>query len=390
MRDVVVVSAVRTPIGTFQGALSSLPAPRLGAVVIAEALKRAKVSPADVSEVIFGEVLSAGVGQAPARQASLHAGLPNTVPCTTINKVCGSGLKAVMLARQAIACGDADVVVAGGMESMSNAPYLLPTARTGMRMGNATAVDSMIHDGLWDPYGNAHMGNFGDQCAKENDFSREAQDNFAKASFERAIAAQKNGWFNDEIVSVEVKDGKATKMIDSDEGPGKYNPEKMSQLKPAFGKDGTVTPANAASINDGAAALVLMSADEAKKRGLTPLCTLLADGTNAKDPAQFTTAPAGSIEKALKKAGKSVADVDLFEINEAFAVVTMVTMKQLGIPHEKTNVVGGAVALGHPIGSSGARILTTLIHQLRRLGGKTGVASLCIGGGEAVAVVVQR
>jgi acetyl-CoA C-acetyltransferase len=390
MRDVVVVSAVRTPIGAFQGALASLPAPRLGAVVIAEALKRANVKPADVSEVIFGEVLTAGVGQAPARQAALAAGLPNTVPCTTVNKVCGSGLKAVMLARQAIACGDADVVVAGGMESMSNAPYLLPTARTGMRMGNATAVDSMIHDGLWDPYGNAHMGNFGDQCARENDFSREAQDAFAKASFERALAAQKNGWFKGEIISVEVKDGKATKMIDADEGPGKFNPEKMSQLKASFSKDGTITPANAASINDGAACLVLMSAEDAKQRGLTPLCTLVSDGTNAKDPAQFTTAPAGAIEKALKKAGKSVADVDLFEINEAFAVVTMVTMKELAIPHDKTNVVGGAVALGHPIGSSGARILTTLIHQLARLDKKVGVASLCIGGGEAVAVLIKR
>ncbi len=390
MRDVVVVSAVRTPIGAFQGALASLTAPKLGSIVIAEALKRANIKPDDVSEVIFGEVLTAGVGQAPARQAALGAGLPNSVPCTTINKVCGSGLKAVMMARQAIACGDADVVVCGGMESMSNAPYLLPTARTGMRMGNAAAVDSMIHDGLWDPYGNAHMGNFGDQCAKENDFTREAQDNFAKASFERALAAQKNGWFKDEIVAVEVKDGKASKMIDADEGPGKYNPEKMPALKAAFGKEGTVTAANAASINDGAAALVLMSADEAKKRGLTPLCTLVADGQNAKEPAQFTTAPAGSIQKALKKAGKSVADVDLFEINEAFAVVSLVTMKELGIPHEKTNVVGGAVSLGHPIGCSGARILTTLIHQLRRTDKKMGVASLCIGGGEAVAVVVSR
>ena len=390
MRDVVIVSAVRTPIGAFQGALSSLTAPKLGSLVIAEALKRAGVEGKDVSEVIMGEVLSAGVGQAPARQAAIGAGLPHSVPCTTINKVCGSGLKAVMLARQAIACGDADVVVAGGMESMSNAPYLLPTARGGMRMGNATAVDSMIHDGLWDPYGNAHMGNFGDQCARENDFTREAQDAFAMASFERANAAIKAGWFKDEIVGVEVKDGKGTKVVDTDEGPGKFNKEKMPGLKPAFGKDGTVTAANAASINDGAAALVLMSADEAKKRGITPLCTIAGDGTHAKSPDQFTTAPAGSIEQALKKAGMSDADVDLFEINEAFAVVSMVTMKQLGIPHEKTNVVGGAVSIGHPIGCSGARILTTLIHQLRRLDQKAGVASLCIGGGEAVAVVVKR
>jgi acetyl-CoA C-acetyltransferase len=390
MRDVVIVSAVRTPIGAFQGALSSLTAPKLGSIVIAEALERAGVAAADVSEVIMGEVLSAGVGQAPARQAALGAGLPNAVPCTTINKVCGSGLKAVMLARQAIACGDADVVVAGGMESMSNAPYLLPTARAGMRMGHATAVDSMIHDGLWDPYGNAHMGNFGDQCARENDFTREAQDAFAMASFERANAAITNGWFKDEIVPVEVKEGKGTRVVDTDEGPGKYNKEKMPGLRPAFSKDGTVTAANAASINDGAAALVLMSADEAKRRGLTPLCTIVGDGTHAKSPDQFTTAPAGSIEKALKKAGMSAADIDLYEINEAFAVVSMVTMKQLGIPHDKTNVVGGAVSIGHPIGCSGARILTTLIHQLRRLDKKTGVASLCIGGGEAVAVVVKR
>ncbi len=390
MRDVVIVSAVRTPIGSFQGVLSSMTAPKLGAIVIAEALKRAGIDGADVSEVIFGEVLTGGVGQAPARQAALGAGLPNSVPCTTVNKVCGSGLKAVMLARQAIACGDADVVVAGGMESMSNAPYLLPTARGGFRMGNATAVDSMIHDGLWDPYGNAHMGNFGDQCARENDFTREAQDAFAMSSFERAQVAQAAGWFKDEIVAVEVKDGKNTKIIDTDEGPGKYNKDKMPGLRPAFGKDGTVTAANAASINDGAAALVLMSADEAKKRGLTPLCTLVADGHNAKSPDQFTTAPAGSISKALKKANLQASDVDLYEINEAFAVVTMVTMKELGIPHDKTNIVGGAVSIGHPIGCSGARILTTLIHQLRRLDQHTGVASLCIGGGEAVAVVVRR
>jgi acetyl-CoA C-acetyltransferase len=390
MRDVVIVSAVRTPVGAFQGALSSLTAPKLGSLVIAEAVKRAGIAAADVSEVVFGEVLTGGVGQAPARQAALGAGLPNSVPCTTVNKVCGSGLKAVMLARQAIACGDADIVVAGGMESMSNAPYLLPTARGGMRMGNATAVDSMIHDGLWDPYGNAHMGNFGDLCAKENDFSREAQDAFAIASFERAQAAQKAGWFATEIVGVEVKDGKATKIVDSDEGPAKFNKEKMPQLKPAFGKDGTITAANAASINDGAAALVLMSADEAKKRGLTVLATIVADGQHAKEPAQFTTAPAGSITKALKKANLAVSDVDLFEINEAFAVVSMVTMKELGIPHDKTNVVGGAVSIGHPIGASGARILTTLIHQLQRTNGKVGVASLCIGGGEAVSVVIKR
>jgi acetyl-CoA C-acetyltransferase len=390
MREVVVVSAVRTPIGAFQGALASLSAPRLGAVVIQEALKRANVANTDVSEVIMGEVLTAGVGQAPARQASLYAGLPNSVPCMTINKVCGSGLKAVMLARQAIALGDADIVVAGGMESMSNAPYLLPTARNGMRMGNATAVDSMIHDGLWDPYGNAHMGCFGDQCARENDFSREAQDAFAKQSYERALAAQKSGLFKNEIVGVEVVEGKDKKLVDTDEEPSRYKPEKMGALKPAFGKEGTVTAANASKIDDGAAAVVLMSAEEAKKRGLTPLATLVADGTNAREPAQFTTAPAGSIERALKKANLKASDIDLYEINEAFSVVTMVTMKQLGLVPDRVNVWGGAVALGHPIGASGARLLVTLLNQMKHFDKKLGCASLCIGGGEAVAVIARR
>lgn len=390
MRDVVVVSAVRTPIGSFQGSLSSLTAPRLGAVVIKEALNRAHVVGEEVSELIFGEVLTAGVGQAPARQAALYAGLPYGTPCTTVNKVCGSGLKAVMLARQAIACGDADIVVAGGQESMSNAPYLLPTARNGMRMGNQTAVDSMIHDGLWDPYGNAHMGNFGDACARDNDFSRESQDAFAKASYERAVAAQKAGYFTEEIVGVEVADGKEKKVVDVDEEPSRYKPEKMAALKPAFAKEGSVTAANASKINDGAAALVLMSAELAQKRKLTPLATLVADGTHAKEPAQFTTAPAGAIEKALKKLELRPKDVDLWEINEAFSVVTQVTMKQLGILHDQVNVWGGAVALGHPIGASGARLLVSLLSQMKRMDKQLGCASLCIGGGEAVAVVVKR
>lgn len=390
MREVVVVSAARTPIGSFQGALSSLAAPKLGAIVIGEALKRAQVPAGEVSEVILGEVLTAGVGQAPARQAALGAGLPNSVPCLTLNKVCGSGLKAIMLARQAIALGDADIVVAGGMESMSNAPYLLPTARGGMRMGNATAVDSMIHDGLWDPYGNAHMGNFGDACAREHDFSREAQDAFTKASYERALAAQKGGFFAGEIVGVEVKDGKDVKLVDTDEEPGRFKPEKLGGLKPAFAKEGTITAANASKIDDGAAAVVLMSAEEAKRRGLTPLCTLVSDGQHAKEPSQFTTAPAGAIEKALKKAGLKAGDIDLYEINEAFAVVAMVTMKQLGLSHERVNVWGGAVALGHPIGASGARIFTTLLSQMKHMDKKLGCASLCIGGGEAVAVVARR
>ena len=390
MRQVVVVSAARTPIGAFQGALSSLSAPKLGAIAIAEALKRAGVAPADVSEVIMGHVLTGGVGQAPARQAALLAGLPNGVPCTTINKVCGSGLKAVMLARQAIALGEADIVVAGGQESMSNAPYLLPTARNGMRMGNQTAVDSMIHDGLWDPYGNAHMGHFGDACAREHELTREAQDAFAKTSYERAIAAHKAGLFTSELVAVEVVEGKNKRSVQTDEEPGRYQPEKIGALRPAFGKDGSVTAANASKIDDGAAALVLMSADEANKRGLLPLCTLLADGTHAQEPSQFTTAPAGAINNALKRAGLSAGDVDLWEINEAFAVVTMVTMKQLALSHDCVNIWGGAVALGHPIGASGARLLTTLLSQMKHLDKRTGCVSLCIGGGEAVAVLVRR
>lgn len=390
MREVVIVAGARTPIGSFQGALSSLSAPRLGAVAIRAALERASVKPDEVSEVILGEVLTAGVGQAPARQAAIYAGLPTKVPCTTINKVCGSGLKAVMLARQAIALGEADIVVAGGMESMTNAPYLLPTARGGMRMGNQTAVDAMIHDGLWDPYGNSHMGGFGDLCAKEHDFSREAQDAFAKASYERALKAQKEGAFKDEIVPVEIEGKKGSTLVDSDEEPSRYLPEKMGGLRPAFGKEGSVTAANASKINDGAAALVLMSREEADKRGAPVLATLVADGTFAQDPEWFTTAPVGAIQKACERAKLDPKDVDLYEINEAFSVVTMVTMRDLGLAHEKVNVHGGAVALGHPIGASGARLLLTLVNAMKQRDAKTGCASLCIGGGEAVAVLVRR
>ena len=390
MRDVVIVSTARTAIASFQGSLSSLSAPELGANVIKAALERASVQPDEVSEVIMGEVLTAGVGQAPARQAAIKAGLPTSVPCLTLNKVCGSGLKAVMLARQAIALGDADIVVAGGMESMSNAPYLLPTARGGMRMGNQTAVDSMIHDGLWDPYGNSHMGGFGDKCASEKGFSREDQDNFSKASYERAIKAQEEGLFDDEIVAVEVKSRKSTTVVDKDEEPARYNPEKMGSLRPAFGKEGTVTAANASKIDDGAAALVMMSKEEAEKRGLDIMATFKADGTFAQDPEWFTTAPAGAIKKACDKANLNTGDIDLYEINEAFAVVSMVTMRDLEIPHDKVNIWGGAVSLGHPIGCSGARILVTLLSQMKHEDKKLGCASLCIGGGEAVAVIVER
>ncbi|MCP4502793.1 MAG: thiolase family protein [Deltaproteobacteria bacterium] len=390
MRDVVIVSAARTPICSFQGGLSQMSAPQLGAVAIRAALERAKIFPDEVSEVILGEVLTAGVGQAPARQAAIAAGLPTSVPCLTINKVCGSGLKAVMLARQAIALGDAEIVVAGGMESMSNAPYLLPTARAGMRMGNQNAVDSMIHDGLWDPYGNSHMGGFGDKCADEKSFSREDQDAFSKTSYERALAAQEKGLFDDEMTPVEVKNRKGSVTVDKDEEPAKFNPEKMAKLRPAFGKDGTVTAANASKLDDGAAALVLMSKELAEEKGLEPLATLVADGTFAQEPEWFTTAPVGAIQRAAGKAKLSPADIDLYEINEAFAVVTMVTMRELEIPHEKVNIWGGAVSLGHPIGCSGARILVTLLSQMKQEDKKSGCASLCIGGGEAVAVIVKR
>ncbi len=390
MRDVVIVGGARTPIGSFQGALSTMSAPKLGAVAIEAALSRAQVNKDEVDEVIMGEVLTGGVGQAPARQAALYAGLPNTTPCMTINKVCGSGLKAAMLAAQAIKLGDADIVVAGGMESMSNAPYALPTARGGMRMGNQTALDLMIHDGLWDPYGNAHMGNFGDLCARENNFSREEQDAFAKESYERAQKAQSEGWLKNEIVPVEVKSRKSTVTVEQDEEPANYRPDKMPGLRAAFAKDGTVTAANASKINDGAAALILMSREEAEKRNAPIIGRWVADGTYAHAPEYFTTAPAGAIERNLGKAGLKVSDIDRFEINEAFSVVTMVTMKSLDIPHEKVNVWGGAVALGHPIGCSGARLLLTVLAQLKRDQKKRGLASLCIGGGEAVSVVVER
>jgi acetyl-CoA C-acetyltransferase len=390
MADVVILSATRTPIGSFQGALSSLKAPQLGATAIKAALERAGVSGQDVEEVYMGEVLTAGVGQAPARQALLGAGIPNTVPATTLNKVCGSGLKSVMLAAQAIRAGDNHLIVAGGQESMSNAPYLLPTARGGMRMGNQTAVDSMIFDGLWDPYKDTHMGNCGDLCAREKDFSRAAQDDFAAESYRRAQAAVKDGTFKKEIAAVTVPGKKGDVVVDSDEEPGKVDFEKMKTLKPAFGKDGSVTAANASKINDGAAAVVVASAEFAQKKGLKPLARVVSYAGAAHQPEWFTTAPIPAIQAALKKANLTVKDIDLWEINEAFAVVAMVAMRELALDHKKVNVNGGAVALGHPIGASGARILSTLTHALHARGGRYGLATLCIGGGEAVAVVVER
>ena len=391
MPAAVIASAVRTPIGAFLGSLSELPAPRLGAVAIAEAVRRARIEPADVDEVIMGNVLTAGVGQAPARQAAIFAGLPEHVPCMTINKVCGSGLKAVMLAEQAIRCGDAHIVVAGGQESMSNAPYLLPKARTGLRMGNAQLVDSMIHDGLWDVYNQFHMGDAAELCARTCNIGRDEQDEYAALSYRRALEAQQKGYFADEIVPVtyEQRNGQ-TVTVDTDEEPAKVRFEKIPQLKPVFRPDGTVTAANASSVDDGAAALVVMSEERAHALGIEPLARIVAHGSVAQKPEWFTTAPIEGIKRVLAKAGMKLEDIDLFEINEAFAVVALVAQKQLGIPLERLNVHGGAVALGHPIGASGARILTTLLYALRRYRKRYGMAAICIGGGEASALIVEN
>lgn len=388
--EVVIVGYARTPIGAFQGALSSVSAPRLGAVAIEGALKKAGVSPADVSEVIMGNVLTAGEGQAPARQAMIYAGIPNTVPALTINKVCGSGMKAVMLGAQSILLGDSDVVVAGGMENMSQAPYLLPNARGGLRMGNQPFVDSMIHDGLWDPYNDQHMGNCGELCAREHQFSRQAQDQFAVESYERAIAAVESGAMSDEIVPVTIKGRKGDTVVDADEGPANVRFDKIPQLRPAFDKEGTVTAANASSINDGAAALILMSAEKAKALGVTPIARLASYAGNAHAPEWFTTAPIQAMQKAMDKAGWKKDEVDCFEVNEAFAVVSMVAQKELDIPRDRLNVRGGAISLGHPIGASGARILVTLLSALKERNEKRGLAGICIGGGEATAVCLER
>ncbi len=381
----VIVSRARTPIGSFQGNLSGLSAPKLGAVAIQAALQRAGVSPGDVNEVIMGEVLTAGVGQAPARQASIFAGIPTSVPCTTVNKVCGSGLKAIMMARQSIQLGEANVCVAGGMESMSNAPYLLPTFRKGARMGDQTAIDSMFADGLLDPYSSSLMGVFAEQCVSKYHFSREAQDAYARESYKRALAAQKAGYFANEIAPVQTD-----RSVDEDEEPARFSPEKISLLKPVFSKDGTVTAANASKIDDAAAAVIVMSEGEAKRRGLKPLAKIVSTATFAQDPAWFTTAPVGAIQLALKRAGMSVSDVDLFEINEAFAAVAMAAMQELNLSHDKVNVWGGAISLGHPLGCSGARIVVTLLSAMEERGVRVGCAAVCLGGGEAVAMVLSR
>ncbi len=390
MDNVVILSGVRTPIGAFQGALGSLTAPQLGATAIQGALAAAGVDAGQVDEVLMGNVLSAAIGQAPARQAALGAGLPQSVPCTTINKVCGSGMKAVMMAAQAIALGDAQVVVAGGMESMTNAPYALPQARAGYRMGNGNLVDLMIHDGLWDPYKNVHMGTCGDACASEYSFSREELDAYSAESYRRALAAQTGGQFKDEIVPVAVPQRKGDPvMVDIDEEPGRGNPAKLPELRPAFSKEGVTTAGNASSINDGAAAMVLASEAWAQANGKTAIGRVVGYVQHAQAPEWFTTAPAAAIQKLLDKHGLTVADVDLFEVNEAFAVVAMYAAREVGIPHEKLNVNGGAVSIGHPIGMTGARLVLTALHELRRRGGRYAIATPCIGGGEATAVLIE-
>jgi acetyl-CoA C-acetyltransferase len=385
----VILSAVRTPVGAFLGSLSNFSAPQLGAIVIREAVKRAGIEPNEVSEVIMGEVLQGGVGQAPARQSAIYAGLPVSVPCMTINKVCGSGLKSVMLADQAIRCNDAEIVVAGGMESMSNAPYFVKKARTGFKMGNVELIDLMIHDGLWDVYNQIHMGNAGELCASECNISREEQDEYAIMSYKRAIEATEKGWFAEEIVPVEIEDKKGKTVVDKDEEPFKVNFEKIPQLKPVFKKDGTVTAANASSIDDGASAVVVASESIAEQKGLKPLARIIAHTSYAQQPEWFTTAPAKAIKNVCNKAGMKLEDIDLFEINEAFAVVSIITCRELGIPYEKVNIHGGAVAIGHPIGASGARLLTTLIHALKKTNKKYGLVTLCIGGGEASAMIIE-
>jgi len=388
---VYIVSATRTPIGAFLGSLAAVPAPRLGAAAIKAALERANVAADLVQEVFMGNVLSAGVGQAPARQAAIYAGVPHGVPATTVSKVCGSGLQAVILGAKTIAVGDADLVMTGGMESMSNVPYYLPQARGGYRMGDGKLVDGMIHDGLWDPYGNFHMGNAGETCAKEYKFSREAQDDFAKESFRRAVAAQREGLFKNEIVEVAVPQKKGDPiLVKEDEGPGLGKPEKFASLKPAFVKDGTITAANASSINDGACALLLASEKAVREHKLEPLARIAAYGGAAQAPEWFTTAPALAIKNTLGKVNLTADQVDLYEINEAFAVVALAVGQLCGLDAQKVNVRGGAVALGHPIGASGARILTTLLHSMKDRGAKRGLATLCIGGGEALAMVVER
>ena len=387
--SVVIAGAKRTAIGSFLGQFTGVPTPTLGATAIRAALEQSGLAPADVGEVIMGCVLPANLGQAPARQASIGAGVPVSAGCTTVNKVCGSGMKAIMLGHDLIKAGSAAIVVAGGMESMTNAPHMV-NARTGIRYGDGTLVDHMAWDGLTNPYDGKAMGVFGEQCADKYHFTREAQDAYSTESVERAKAAQQSGAFAGEIVPVTVTTRKGEVKIDTDEQPGRSDVSKIPTLKPAFRKEnGTITAASSSSISDGAAAVVLLSADDAKARGLTPLARIVAHATHSQEPEWFTTAPVGALHKVLDKAGWKVSEVDLFEVNEAFAVVAMAAMKELDIPRDKINVNGGACALGHPIGASGARLVVTLLNALKTRGLKRGVASLCIGGGEATAIAVE-
>ena len=390
-KDVVIVSAKRTPIGSFQGVFSNLPANKLGSIVIKSLIEETKLDPSSIDEVIMGNVLSAGQGQAPARQATLGSGLPNSVESLTINKMCGSGLKAVMLASQAIKAGDAEIVIAGGMENMSQAPYLLHKARSGYRLGNGEFIDSIIKDGLWDAYSDKHMGTCAEMCVSENNYSRQDLDEFAKISYERALVAQEKDLFSDEITPVNVSYGKSdSKVINKDEEPSRVNFEKIPLLKPVFEKNGTITPANASKINDGASALMLMTEDKANSLGLKPLVTINAQASAAHEPEWFTTAPLKAISKVLEKANLSSKNIDLWEINEAFAPVVMAAINEFKLDHNKVNINGGAIALGHPIGCSGARILTTLVHAMIKNNAHTGLATLCIGGGEASSILVRR
>jgi acetyl-CoA C-acetyltransferase len=389
MNKAVITHAKRTPIGSFNGSLSSLTAPQLGSIVIKTLVEESKISPGLIDEVIMGNVLTAGIGQAPARQAAIYAGVPESTECLTINKMCGSGLKSVMLAEQAIKCGDAEIIIAGGQESMSNAPYLLQDARSGLRLGNSTAYDSILTDGLTDVYNNIHMGNCAETCAKDFNFSRNELDEYAVQSYNRALAAQSEGKFDKEIVEVKIKSKQGDKIISKDEEPGKVNFEKIPTLKPAFDNTGVVTAANSSKINDGAAALLIMSEKKAKQLGYKPIAEIVAQSSFAKNPIEFTTAPADVIKKVLSKAKLRTTDIDLYEINEAFAVVSLAVNSLLGLSTENVNINGGAIALGHPIGASGARILTTLLYEMQRRNLEYGLAALCIGGGEASAVIVR-
>ena len=391
MQNVVIAAAKRTPIGSFQGSIATVSGPDLGSKVIGGILDETLLDPSSVDEVIMGNVLAAGLGQAPSRQAALRSGLPNTVECTTINKMCGSGLKSVMLATQAIQVSDADIIIAGGFENMSQAPYLLSKGRDGYRLGHGELIDSMITDGLWDVYNDTHMGNCAEICARDRHYTKEDQNDFAKESYARALDAQKTGSFNDEIIAVDVMDRKKnTITIDIDEEPGRVNFDKMDKLRPAFEKDGTITAGNASKINDGAAGLLLMSEAKVTELGFTPMVRIYSQASAAQEPEWFTTAPIKAISKVLEKAGMGVADIDLWEINEAFAPVTMAVMDDFNLDHSIVNVKGGAIALGHPIGASGARTLTTLIHALKSQDVTTGLVTLCIGGGEASAMIVER